>query len=140
MESQFLCSLWCSRQVRNLYINVSIDVLYQGIHLAIHFQKALVDMGVSLIDKKLVTSLKNFQLSVIKNEGISFHPTRGIDSLLSAFSTSTTYLNRLGHFLMDAFMVPLTRLNLGTPTKIFTTCIGRLKWRIGLIPCPWNIW
>jgi hypothetical protein len=91
--------------------------LYQGIHLAIHFQKALVDMGISLIDKKLVTTLKNFQLSVIKNEGISSHPTRGLDSLLSAFSTSTTYLNRLGHFLMDAFMVNYSTLQLRNTVK-----------------------
>lgn len=99
-------------------------MLYQGIHLAIHFQKALVDMGISLIDKKLVTTLKNFQLSVIKNEGISSHHTRGLDSLLSTFSTSTTYLNRLGHFLMDAFMVRFITKHGGTPTKKSTPCTG----------------
>ena len=83
---------------------ISINLLNQGIHLAIHFQRSLVEMGVSIIEKKLVTTLKSFQLAVLKGDGWG-SGRLGSDSAAISFGKSTLHLSRLATFLMDAFMV-----------------------------------
>ncbi len=81
----------------------SIDLLQQGIHLAIHFQKSLVEMGVAIIEKKLVTTLTGFQLAVLKGEGWGQQEAKDIVTV--SFAKSPIHLTRLADFLMEAFMV-----------------------------------
>ncbi len=62
-------------------------------------------MGVSVIEKKLVSTLNHFQLAVLKGEGWGLSRLGGVDSMAINFGQSTIHLSRLATFLMDAFLV-----------------------------------
>jgi hypothetical protein len=61
-------------------------------------------MGVTVIEKKLVSTLKSFQLAVLKGEGWGASRL-GVDSVAVSFGKSAIHLSRLASFLMDSFKV-----------------------------------
>ena len=73
--------------------------MQHGILLAIQFQKLLVQTGITILDKKMVKTLKKFQLTVLQTVSSDF------TGAAQVFCSSVPLLHRLAGFLMDAFKV-----------------------------------
>ena len=71
------------------------QITKHGIILSIYFQKLMINQAISLLEKKLVQTLGNFQLTIIKN---------GVEDE-KVFGKSVPLLYRLLEFLMNAFHV-----------------------------------
>ncbi|KAI8920232.1 CDC45 family [Powellomyces hirtus] len=97
--------------VRNFYIAYdaldAFDLLYHGIHLAMSFQRALVRTGISILEKKLTQTFRNFQLTVLTGEGlgtgVSDSGALSDENDFVLFGRSPAHLGRLAKFLMEAF-------------------------------------
>ena len=74
------------------------QITKHGIILSIYFQKLMINQAISLLEKKLVQTLGNFQLTIIKNTGLEDE---------KVFGRSVPLLYRLMEFLMNAFHVTL---------------------------------
>lgn len=94
-----------------------VDLLQHGIHLAMHFQSAVVRIGTSILDNKIIKTLKNYQLAVMGGRhggfGIGsggdhhFGVGSGTGGMVSSeeyklFSSSVPHLLKLGLFLVEA--------------------------------------
>ena len=71
------------------------QITKHGIILSIYFQKLLINQAISVLEKKMVQTLGNFQLCIIKNTGEDE----------KVFGQSVPLLYRLMEFLMNAFHV-----------------------------------
>ncbi|KAJ3302939.1 hypothetical protein HDV03_004451 [Kappamyces sp. JEL0829] len=93
--------------VRHFYIAydalASPQLLQHGILLAIHYQRLLVQTAMSVLEKRLVKSLKHFQLAILKGSGSS--EVNGDAGESRIFGDSIPMLYRLTSFLMEAYQV-----------------------------------
>ncbi|KAJ3351903.1 hypothetical protein HDU91_006076, partial [Kappamyces sp. JEL0680] len=83
--------------------NSSPQLLQHGILLAIHYQRLLVQTAMSVLEKRLVKSLKHFQLAILKGSGSS--EVNGDAGESRIFGDSIPMLYRLTSFLMEAYQV-----------------------------------
>lgn len=74
----------------------SPQLLQHGILLAIHNQRLLVQTAMSILEKRMVKSLKSFQLVILKTSG---------DGDSKIFGSSVPMLYRLTSFLVEAYQV-----------------------------------
>jgi len=72
-------------------------LLQHGILLAIHYQRLLVQTAMTILEKKMVKSLKNFQLVILKS--------RSDEGEAKIFGSSIPMLYRLTSFLVEAYQV-----------------------------------
>ncbi|KAJ3109527.1 hypothetical protein HDU97_005184 [Phlyctochytrium planicorne] len=98
--------------VKNFYLAYdaleNVDLLYHGIHLSMHFQRALVRAGISILDRQITKVLKAFRLTVLSGvsaEGGGGGSVGGLvgDNEFLVFGRSVPLLGRLASFLMDAY-------------------------------------
>src|SRR5688572_27351249 len=87
----------------------SFDILNHGIHLSMHFQGIIVRTGISILEKKLLQTLRTFQLAVLSGEGLG-GAVDGSGALneendFALFGRSPAHLSRLANFLLDALRV-----------------------------------
>ncbi|KAJ3119314.1 hypothetical protein HK098_005597 [Nowakowskiella sp. JEL0407] len=98
--------------VHNFYIAFdaldSVNLLFHGIHLAKSLQQKLVRTSISVLDKKLINTLRTFRFGVLKEGG--WGSTRGAagggmsgENEYELFGRSITHLYRLGSFLVAAY-------------------------------------
>jgi cell division control protein 45 len=84
------------------FLLTSPRIIQHGILLAIHYQRILVQTAISILDKRLVQTLGQFQLAILKPTNVD-HMDGEDESKI--FGTSIPMLHRLCVFLMDAFNV-----------------------------------
>lgn len=87
-----------------LYLILSSPQLLQhGVLIAIHYQRLLVQTAISVLEKKMVKSLKHFQLTILKGTG--GNAINGDSGESKIFASSVPMLYRLTSFLMEAYQV-----------------------------------
>ncbi|KAJ3113710.1 hypothetical protein HDU96_003039 [Phlyctochytrium bullatum] len=102
--------------IKNFYLAFDalddVDLLLHGIHLGMHFQRALVRAGITILDRQITKALKAFRLTVLA--GVSADPNGnrggqvGVSNLVGdrefmIFGRSVALLGRLASFLMEAY-------------------------------------
>lgn len=96
----------------NFYVSFDslkdVGLLQQGIHLAMHFQSEVVHTGISILDNRMIKTLKSFRLVVLGGRGGSnsgsYSKKSGtlVRDEFKLFGTSVVHLERLAQFLLDA--------------------------------------
>ncbi|TPX39767.1 hypothetical protein SeMB42_g06256 [Synchytrium endobioticum] len=107
-----------SERVKNFFVAYdaleSVDLLYHGIQLAMHFQRALVRTGLSILEKRMIKTLKTYRMVVLtsaSNGSLSIPSNSngrgGLGGLAGdrecvRLGSSPLHLTRLASFLADA--------------------------------------
>lgn len=78
-----------------------------GIHLSMHFQKALVKTGMSILERHLVKSLRSYRYAILSSSG-GASTSKEAGGLVgsgefSVFSRSVPHLERLAKFVANAY-------------------------------------
>ncbi|TPX34055.1 hypothetical protein SmJEL517_g03210 [Synchytrium microbalum] len=110
-----------SERVRNFFVAYdaleSVDLMYHGIQLAMHFQRALVRTGLSVLEKRMIKTLKAYRMVILNDSqgralsagtngsGSNNAPAAGGmagDRDYMRLSSSPVHLTRLASFLSEA--------------------------------------